>query len=78
MNIRDLSFLPFTQARVLEANFQSAQAFACAEVLSLLPPSFSTAIPLYDTSVEQWFSAGVILLLRGHLVVSGDILGCHN
>ena len=28
--------------------------------------------------VGLWFSSKVILLPRGHLAVSGDVLGCHD
>ena len=31
-----------------------------------------------NVTLVQWFSAGVLLPLKGHWAVSGDIFGSHN
>lgn len=44
----------------------------------LLEESPSCLLSHLNIQLSQWFSNGAILLLKGHLSLSGDIFGYHN
>lgn len=75
----EFTVLPRADQASDDVLFLRKEVAPCIFVSCVLFEGSPSCLPSHlNVQLSQWFAKGVILLLRGHLAVSGDVFGCHD